>query len=153
MILPILLIIFGIALFVYIDNVFAERKFEHETGMQKRQILAINGTMYFWNVLIKYVFCSLIGISLRFLQDRKAEPKPDWPFQLVAGIACSYLAYILYKYYKITFAPLELFIIGFGWMGAYIIKTADYVARNGVIIYLRKISEDFLAYTSKDKKK
>lgn len=151
MILPILLIIFGIALFIYIDNVFAGLKLERETSMQKRQILTLNGTMYFWNVLIKYIFCSLIGISLRFLQDRKSEPKPDWAFTLIAGIACSYLAYILYGYYKISFVPLELFIMTSGWLGAYIIKTLDYVAKNGVIIYLRKIAEDFLAFSKKGK--
>jgi hypothetical protein len=103
--------------------------------------------MYFWNALIKYVFCSLVGISLRFLQDRKAEPKPDWAFQLMAGLACSYLAYIVYDYYKLKIIPLELFIILVGWLGAYIVKTLDYVAKNGIIIYLRKIAEDFLAFS------
>lgn len=124
-----------------------------ETWIEKRQLMPANGTMYFWNVLIKYVFCSLIGISLRFLQDRKAEPKPDWPFQLVAGIACSYLAYIVYRFYNLSSVPIELFIMVFGWLGAYVIKTLDYVAKNGVIIYLRKISTEFLALTDKRKNK
>jgi len=142
-----ILFIILLILFAYIDIVFYLRKLERRACIQTSQLITINGTMYFWNALIKYVFCSLVGISLRFLQDRKAEPKPDWAFQLMAGLACSYLAYIVYDYYKLKIIPLELFIILVGWLGAYIVKTLDYVAKNGIIIYLRKIAEDFLAFS------
>lgn len=153
MILPILLISFVLIItFFFIDNMFAERRFERETGMQNKQLITNNGVIYFWNILIKYVFCSLIGISLRFLQDRKAEPKPDVPFVFIAGICCSYLAYVMYNYYKLTIVPIEFFIMLSGWLGAYIIKTLDYMAKNGIIMYLRKVASDFLTFSKEDKK-
>lgn len=114
-----------------------------------QKTVAINGVMYFWNVIIKYVFCSLIGIAVRFLQDRKNNPKPDWAFQIVAGFALSYLAYILYNYYKWSFMPLEFFICIVSWLATSIVTSADTIAKNGIVIYLRKIATDFLAFTKK----
>jgi hypothetical protein len=39
--------------------------------------------------------------------------------------------------------------MGVSWMGAFIITTIDYIAKNGFIIYLRKIATDFLSFTKK----
>lgn len=88
---------------------------------------------------------------MRFFQDRRKVPKPDWLFQLVASIALSFLAYISYSFYKIDKFPIELWIMGVSYMGAFIISTIDYMTKNGVLIYLRKLAEDFLAFTKKEK--
>lgn len=115
----------------------------------EHKIIAINGVMYFWNIVIKYIFCSLIGFFVRFLQDRRKIPKPDWMFQWASSIALSYLAYIMCRYYKWTFIPLEFFIMVVSWMGGSIVTAADVIAKNGIVIYLRKIATDFLSYTKK----
>lgn len=102
-----------------------------------------------WLPILDYSFCALIGFFLRLLQDRKRIPKPDWMFQLIASVALSYLAYISYLFYRVEKLPIELWIMLISWMGAFIVTTVDYIAKNGFLIYLRKIAENFLSFTKK----
>lgn len=103
-----------------------------------------------WYSISDYCFCAIIGYVLRLLQDRNKTPKPDWLFQLMASLVLSYLAYFMYGFYKINKVPMELFIILLSWGGAFVVTTTDYIAKNGVLIYLRKAAEEFLALTKKD---
>lgn len=103
-----------------------------------------------WYLLSDYCFCALIGYVLRLLQDRNKIPKPDWLFQIAASFVLSYLAYFMYNFYKIDKMPMELWIITLSWMGAFIVTTTDYIAKNGILTYLRKAAEEFLALTKKD---
>lgn len=101
--------------------------------------------------LIDYLVCGLIGFGWRYLQDRKKSPKPDWLFQFLTSAGASYLAYFSYVFYKIHITPIEVWIMLLSYMGAFIVTTIDYVAKNGILIYLRKVAEDFLAFTKKEK--
>jgi amino acid transporter len=103
-------------------------------------------------LLSDYCFCAFIGFILRFVQDRNKKPKPDFLFQFIASIALSYLAYFLYTFYKVMITPPELMIMLLSWLGAFIVATVDNIAKNGIVIYLRKLAEDFLTYTNKHKK-
>jgi uncharacterized membrane protein YjjP (DUF1212 family) len=99
-----------------------------------------------------YAICALVGLMLRFIQDRKKEPRPDFIFQLAASIAVSIVAYFMYPVLKIKIIPEEVWIMIISWLAAFIVTTADYIVKNGIVIYLRKIAEDFLSYTNKKTK-
>lgn len=99
--------------------------------------------------IIDYTSCAIIGFLLRLFQDRKKIPKPDWAFQLIASVALSYLAYISYTFYKIEKWPEEFWIMGISWMGAFIVTTTDFIAKNGLLIWFRKVLQDILALTKK----
>lgn len=101
------------------------------------------------NLILDYTLCGFLGFILRFLQDRKQQPRPDWIFQAFSSIAISYLAYVTFGFYKISIAPIEVWIMIWSWLGAFIVTTVDYIAKNGILIYLRKLAEDFLAFTKK----
>lgn len=105
-----------------------------------------------WFTIADYSGCAVIGFLLRYVQDRKVTPRPDPLFQLVASMALSFVAYISYSFYKISFTPPELWIGGLSWMGSFIVFSADNIARHGILTYMRKIAEDFLTYTKKREK-
>lgn len=102
-----------------------------------------------WLTFLDFAFCALIGFLVRLIQDRKKQPRPDWLFQFIASIAISFLAYISYNFYKIDRIPEEFWVMILSWIGAWLITTGDYILKNGILIYLRKLAEDFLAFTKK----
>lgn len=105
-----------------------------------------------WFTLSDYGICALLGFILRYLQDKNKDPRPFWLFQLAASGSVSYVACFSYTFYGIKFVPIELWIIGLSFMGAFIVSSLDYMAKNSIITYMRKIASEILAVTDKFKK-
>jgi len=113
----------------------------------KRQMFTID-----YSLLTDCAICGLAGYGVRWRLDRKKDPKPDGWFQLFASIGSTYIGYFTYNFYKIKFTPIELWIFVLSFMGAFLVTSIDFVSKNGILIYLRKLAEDFLAFTKADKK-
>lgn len=111
------------------------------------KIVPIFNLLFNWHQTIDYLICGILGFGVRFFQDRKKEPKPDFGFQLICSATISYLAYWAYIFFKIHFTPIEIWISILSWLGAFIFTTGDFITKNGILIYFRKLAEDFLRLT------
>jgi hypothetical protein len=117
----------------------------------KKHLNNKSSILFNWHEIADYVISGSVGFGLRFTQERKNNPRPYLPFQIMASIALGFVGYFLYSFYHVRFSPPEILIAALAWMGGYIVVTGDYIIKNGIIIYLRKIAEDFLAFTRKGK--